>query len=103
MSYSYDRSKTAAVDKVPVFDDFDVNLSTKAVEAMVKEHYEIEEGSLKFQKGVAKSGTSVYINFTYKTAGKDADNAAGGSGAVIMQVENNGNSIRCVAFVNIDG
>lgn len=101
--YSYDRRKTAARDKVPVFGDFDMHLSESAVEDMVKESYEIEEGTLKFQKGIMKDPRGAYINFTYKLAGKDAKNAAGGSGSIIMQMENNGNSVRCIAFVNIDG
>lgn len=101
--YSYDRRKTAAVDKVPVFSKFDRRISLDDLQKMVEKHYEMKSGSLKLERGVEQDHNGAYVNFTYDLAGKDASKSGGkGSGSIIVKIENDGNSVRVMAFVNID-
>jgi hypothetical protein len=100
--YSYDRRKTAAVDKVPIFNKFSLQLTTGQVEKMIQKHYEIEEGSLEFRPATTHRDT-VHVDFFYKLAGKDVQRSNGvGSGTVVLRAEHQGKQIQITAFVNID-
>lgn len=99
MSYNYDRPKTAAVGKVPIFNKFDTNVSAGQIEKMVASHYKIVSGSLRFKHGVEQKHNGAYVNFEFDVEGGGRK----GQGSVITFLENDGGSVRCVAFVNIDG
>jgi hypothetical protein len=101
--YSYDRRKTAAVDKVQIFNKFSLDLTTEQVEKMCAKHYELEKGSLVFRPATTHRDT-VHVDFFYKLAGKDTEKSNGvGSGTVILRAQNDGlKSLKITAFVNID-
>jgi hypothetical protein len=90
--------KTAAVDKVPIFSKFETRVTEDQVEKMVAKHYPIVPKTLQFTRGMNQSHNGSYINFTY-----EMDTGKTGSGSVIVYLENNRDSVRVVAFVNIDG
>jgi hypothetical protein len=112
MAYSYDRTKTAAVDKVPVFNKFEVRIGAEQLEKIVSKSYKVVPGSLKIRPGVERDRNGAYINFKFEFSPTTREQlveringAQGkiGTGSVVMFMDNDGNSIRCVAWVNVDG
>jgi hypothetical protein len=90
--------KTAAVDKVPIFNKFETRVTEDQVEKMVAKHYPIVPKTLQFTRGMERSHNGAYVNFTYRMEdGKE------NGGSVIVYLDNNRDSVRVVAFVNIDG
>jgi hypothetical protein len=97
-NYDYDRTKTAAVSKVPVFSKFEVKVPAKKIESEVAKHYDVVPGSCKLGRGVEQKHNGAYVNFTCQsTEGKTL------TGSVITFLENHGNAVRAVAFINVDG
>lgn len=94
--------KTAALGKYPIFGKTrDVNVSKADIEKLVLKHYpKAIPGSCVIDKvtgGTAAHGT-MYQGFRMEQAGDDYI-----SGSVSILLESWGDSIRCVAWVNIDG
>jgi len=114
MDYSYNRTKVAAVDKVPIFGKFEVKLTLDKIERMVAQHYGIIPGTCKLQPGIegyANQGR-IHINFTVDLAPSDKNydemlrlypkDTPVTTGSVIIAIENNSTSVRAYAFVNVD-
>jgi len=97
-NYDYDRTKTAAKAKVPVFSKFEVKVPAKKIESEVAKHYDVVPGSCKLQRGVEQKHNGAYVNFTCQS--KDGETL---TGSVTTSLENHGNSIRAMAFINVDG
>ena len=98
MAHDYDRSKTAAVDKVQIFPKFEVKVTAKQIEKIVDDSYDVIPGTCKILRGVSQSHNGAYINFECKSqTGKTL------TGSVVSYLENHGKAVRAVAFVNVDG
>ena len=98
MPYDYNRKKTASVDKVPLFSQFETTVHVQQIEKMVSKHAKVKPGSVKLERRILHSHNGAYINFTYETTDDKP-----GAGSIISSLEYQGDSVRAYAFVNIDG
>jgi hypothetical protein len=98
-------TKIAAVDKVPVFSKFEINLTTRDVEKMFLKHYPMaRKGSLQFDRKVKGRLGSPFFGITMDNDDPSAEDYNKVlTGAVVMAMDPSPTTARLYAFVNVDG
>jgi len=93
--------RQAAVDKIPLYKNFEANLTPKDIEKMVIRNYrDAVPGTLKIDTKPKGSVQMGYVDF-------EMDSAKNGPryyrGSVIISLEVHGQHVRSYAYVRIDG
>ncbi len=102
------RRVEAAVDKVPLFSEFEVTIRPAQIEEMVLQHYPMAvKGTLKLHPKVNDNSEgnrgSYFFNFEMDNADKEDAANQPITGSVIVDSTASEDGIRTYAYIRIDG
>jgi len=98
--------KQGAVDKVPIFSKFEVNLKPRDIEKMFLKHYPMARpGSLEIDRKVTKAmGGRMFSNLTMENDDPNAEDYERTlTGSLVVALDPDSSGARVYAFVNVDG